>query len=237
MLSKNTFVAAMNAIVKHREIMDELKVPLRKLGEFPFSLDIESIHREALLKVLREVTGDDSDWITWWLYEDGSKVVEWEEDETEMSADLSTIEALYDFLLSNIENASAETLPLTKLKEDNAGTPRACIEERDFLLFFNACLKHIDATNSTLIICEDTKPKYAVMPFEKHTSTVEWRCGNIWHISCPACGQLTEVKQMTQRDDADGVDLIVHCPSCHLDWHGHINKFGALHTLERHFWG
>ena len=64
MLSKKTFVEAMNAIVKHREIMDELKIPLRKLGEFPFSLDIESMHREALLKVLREVTGDDSDWIT-----------------------------------------------------------------------------------------------------------------------------------------------------------------------------
>lgn len=237
MLSKKTFVEAMNAIVKHREIMDELKVPLRKLGEFPFSLDIESIHREALLKVLQEVTGDDSDWITWWLYEDGDKVVEWEEDETEMSADLTKMEALYDFLLSNIEQASAQTLPLTILKEDDAGNPRAYIAEHDFLLYFNACLKYIDETNSTLIICKNDKPKYAVMPFGKHIGSVECGCRKIWHISCPECGQLMEVKLMTQRNDADGVDLIAHCPHCHLDWHGHVDKFGALQALERHFWG
>lgn len=237
MLSKKTFVAAMNAIIKHSEIMEELRGPLRKLSDFPLSLDFESIHREALLKVLREVTGDDSDWITWWLYEDGNKVVEWEEDETKMSADLTTVEALYDFLLSNIENASAETLPLTHLKEDGTGSPRVCIEERDFLLFFNACLKYLDETNSTLILCEDTKPKYAVMPFGMHINAVAGGYRNIWHISCPACRQLTEAKLMTQRDDADGVDLICHCPSCHFDWHGHVNKFGVLHTLERHFWG
>ena len=237
MLTKKTFVEAMNAIIKHKKIMDELMGPLRKLGDFPLSLDFESIHREALLKVLREVTGDDSDWIAWWLYEDVSKVVEWEEDETEMSADLTTVEALYDFLLSNIESASAETLPLTPLKENDTGAPRACIEEHNFLLFFNACLKHIDQTNSTLIICESSTPKYAVMPFGQLISAVEGGYKNIWHISCPVCGQLTEVKLMTQRDDSDGMDLLCHCPSCHLDWHGHINKFGTLHTLERHFWG
>lgn len=237
MLSKKTFIEAMSAIIKHNEIMEELKGPLRKLGDFPLSLDFDSMHREALLKVLREVTGDDSDWITWWLYEDGDKIVEWEEDETEMSADLTTVEALYDFLLSNVENASAETLPLAQLKDDYAGDPHACIEEHDFLLFFNACLKHIDETNSTLIICKNDKPKYAVIPFGKHISAVEGGYRNIWHISCPACGQLTEVKLMTQRDDADGVDLITHCPGCHLDWHGHVDKFGALQALERHFWG
>ena len=37
--------------------------------------------------------------------------------------------------------------------------------------------------------------------------------------------------------DQPQMDLLCHCPSCHLDWHGHINKFGTLHTLERHFWG
>ena len=237
MLSKKTFVEAMNAIVKHREIMDELKIPLRKLGEFPFSLDIESMHREALLKVLREVTGDDSDWITWWLYEDGNKVVEWEEAGSEMSADLSKVEALYDFLLSNIEHASVQTLPITILKEDEAGNPRAYIEEYNFLLYFNACLKYIDEANATLIVCEDIKPKYAVIPFREEAAAAECGCRNIWHISCPGCGQLMEVKILTQRNDLDGVDLIAHCPNCHLDWNGHIDKFGALQTLERHYWG
>ena len=55
MLTKKTFVEAMNAIIKHKEIMDELMGPLRKLGDFPLSLDFESIHREALLKVLRDM--------------------------------------------------------------------------------------------------------------------------------------------------------------------------------------
>ena len=109
MLSKKVFIEAMNAIVKHKEIMDELKVPLSKLGDFPMSLDIESIHREALLKVLAETTGDDNEWILWWLYEDVDKTVTWEEDGEEKAADLTTVEALYDFLKSNIEHTPRET--------------------------------------------------------------------------------------------------------------------------------
>lgn len=237
MLSKKTFVEAMNAIIEHNELMEELMKPLQKLGDFPLSLDFESIHRKALLKVLQETMGDDSDWISWWLYDDVDKIVTWEEDEKKMSADLTTVEALYDFLLSNIEQASSEALPLTILKEDDAGNPRACIEKHDFLLFFHACLKHIDETNSTLIICEDAEPKYAVMLFGRQIGAVVGDYRNIWHIPCPDCGQLTDVKLMTQCDDADGEDLITHCPHCHLDWHGHVDKFGALHTLERHFWG
>lgn len=237
MLSKKIFVEAMNAIVKHNEIMEELSGPLRKLGDFPLSLDFESIHREALLKVLREVTGDDSDWITWWLYEDGDKIVEWEEDGSEMSADLTKVEALYDFLLSNIEQASAQTLPITVLKEDESRNPRAYIEEHDFLLYFNAFLKYIDEANATLIVCENGKPKYAVMPFGEQAGISECGCRNIWHISCPGCGQLMEVKIITQRSDSDGMDMIAHCPNCRLDWNGHVDKFGVLRTLERHYWG
>ena len=237
MLSKKTFVEAMNAIIKHNAIMEELRGPLRKLGDFPLSLDFESIPREALLKVLREVTGDDSDWIAWWLYEDGNKVVEWEEDGSEMSADLTKAEALYDFLLSNIEQVSAQTLPISVLKEDEAGNPRAYIEEHNFLLYFNAYLKYIDEANATLIVCEDSKPKYAVIPCGEQAGATECGCRNIWHISCPGCGQLMEVKIIAQRSDSDGVDMIAHCPNCHLDWNGHVDKFGALRTLERHYWG
>ena len=60
---------------------------------------------------------------------------------------------------------------------------------------------------------------------------------NIWLIYCPECSNLMEVKILTQRNEKNGDDLIIHCPHCHLDWDGHVNQFGALKELERHFWG
>lgn len=238
MLSKKMFIEAINAIVKHREIMDELKVPLRKLGDFPLSLDIESIHREALLKVLVETTGDDSEWILWWLYEDVDKTVTWEEDGVEKTADLSTAEALYDFLKSNIEYASGETLPITQLQENEKGTLRAYIEKHNFLLYYDACLKYIDSTGATLLIGEDTTARYAVMPYSQCiVPNDEHSKQGVWNIACPECGTATEVKILSYRKDYDGVDLISHCPHCHLDWLGQLDKFGELHRLERHYWG
>lgn len=238
MLSKKTFVEAMNAIVKHRAIMDELKVPLRKLGDFPASLDIESIHREALLKVLVETTGDDSDWISWWLYEDVDKTVTWEDNGVEKAADLSTAEALYDFLKSNIEYASSETLPITQLQESENGNPRAYIEKHNFLLYHDACLKYIDSTGATLLIGEDATTKYAVMPYSQcAVPRVGHSHQGIWNIPCPECGTLTEVKILSYRKDYDGVDLISHCTQCHLDWRGQLDKFGEMQRLERHYWG
>ena len=235
MLSKKTFVAAMNAIVKHKKIMDELKVPLLKLGDFPAGLDIESIHREALLKVLMETTGDDSDWLTWWLYDEVDKTVFWEEDGVEKSADLTTLEALYDFLKANIEYASRETLPMTQLLEGDNGIKRIHIEKHNFRLYYEACLKYIDSTGTTLLVCEDNTPQYAVMPFSQCAR--ERASRGIWHIPCPECGALTDVKIISYRKDYDGVDLITHCPYCHRDWGGQLDKFGEMQHLDRHFWG
>ena len=163
MLSKKVFIESIEAIKKHEKLMDELKGPLRQLGDFPLSLDFESIHRQALLKVLQEATGDESDWIGWWLYEDVDKIVEWEEDGQTIQADLTEVSALYDFLLSNVENAGAATLPLTDLPKDSNGNPRQAIEKHDFLLFFDACLHHVNTSGTVLYICEDADPKYVLM--------------------------------------------------------------------------
>lgn len=168
MLSKQMFIDAITAIQKHSAIMDELQIPLRKLGDFPLSLDMDSIHRTALLQVLKEVTGDESDWIGWWLYEDVPKIVEWEEDGQEVKADLTEVGALYDFLLSNVTNASSGTLPLTTLADDCCGKPRQAIEKEDFLLYFDACLAHVDKTGATLMICEGCDPKYVLMSMEQY---------------------------------------------------------------------
>lgn len=167
MLTKKMFIDAISAIVKHDSIVQELRVPLQKLSDFPVYLDFESLHRKALLDILKETTGDDSDWIEWWLYEDVDKIVYWEENGKKVQADLTEVGALYDFLLSNVENASAETLPLIPLDSQNSH-PRQAIEKNDFLLYFDACLKHIDSTKSIIYICENSEPKYVIMSFEEH---------------------------------------------------------------------
>ena len=56
---------------------------------------------QALLEVLAEVLEDKNDWIEWWLYEDVEKLVSWEENGEEVTADLTEPEALWDFLESN----------------------------------------------------------------------------------------------------------------------------------------
>jgi len=168
MLSKKLFVEAIGAIQKHNDIMEELRIPLRKLGDFPVNLDMDSLHRNALLKVLQATTGDQNDWISWWLYEDVPKIVEWEENGEHVQADLTEVGALYDFLLNNVTHATTGALPLTDLANDSSGKPRQAIEKNDFLLYFDACLAHIDRTDSTLFICEDCDPKYVVMSMKRY---------------------------------------------------------------------
>ena len=102
LLTKLTFIKALSLVKEHEAIMEEIKAPLQKLGDFPLSLDIDSLHRQALLLVLKEVFHDESDWIGWWLWEDVEKIVEWEEDGQRCSADLTDPGNLYDFLMDNI---------------------------------------------------------------------------------------------------------------------------------------
>ena len=246
MISKNTFIAAIDAIVKHRAIMDELKAPLQKLGDFPLSLDIDSLHRTALLDVLREVTGDDNDWISWWLYEDVDKTVEWEEDGKQVKADLTKVGALYDFLADNISQASAETLPLIGLKDDSFGNPRQAIEMDDFSMYFEACLKHIDQTGVVLFLCKDSHPKYAIMDMERYEDWSEGRLEDLLEdrsddevrIACPECGGALEVMRVSERVDQDsGEEVVAHCPACLRDWTWIQDKDGTAHGMTRFFHG
>ena len=247
MISKNTFIAAIDAIVKHRTIMDELKVPLQKLGDFPLSLDIDSLHRTALLDVLREATGDDSDWISWWLYEDGDKTVEWEEDGKTVKADLTKVGALYDFLADNVAHASAETLPLIGLKDDSFGNPRQAIELDDFSLYFEACLKHIDQTGVVLFLCKDSHPKYVVMDMQRYEDWSEGRLEDLIQectedsdqpFACPGCGADLEIMSVTERSGGDsGSDVLAHCHSCHLDWTWLRQPDGSAQKMRRYFFG
>ena len=237
MLSKKTFIEAISAIKRHSEIMDELRVPLRKLGDFPLSLDIDSIHRTALLDVLKETTGDASDWISWWLYEDVDKIVEWEEDGQRMQADLTEVGALYEFLLANVENAESAALPLTTLSEDCFGKPRQAIEKHDFLLFFDACLKHINVTGSTLYICEEGAPKYVLMSAEHYADLNGDSYKELGHFFCPHCNKELRVMYTSENKEKGGIDVIAHCENCLRDWAWHRDSTGRSHEMQRHFWG
>ena len=101
MLSKATFVRALRMIQEQADIMDAVRQQLGRLGEKPTYFNIDSLHLQALLEVLTEVMEDNNDWIEWWLYEDVEKLVSWEENGEEVTADLTEPEALWDFLESN----------------------------------------------------------------------------------------------------------------------------------------
>ena len=104
MLSKATFVRALRMIQEQADIMDAVRQQLGRLGEKPTYFNIDSLHLQALLEVLAEVMGDNNDWIEWWLYEDVEKLVSWDEDGKEVTADLTEPEALWEFLMSNKES-------------------------------------------------------------------------------------------------------------------------------------
>lgn len=101
MLSKETFVRALRLIQEQADIMDTVRQQLGRLGEKPTYFNIDSLHLQALLEVLAEVMEDKNDWIEWWLYEDVEKLVSWEENGVEVTADLTDPENLWEFLVSN----------------------------------------------------------------------------------------------------------------------------------------
>ena len=101
MLSKATFVRALRMIQEQADIMDAVRQQLGRLGEKPTYFNIDSLHLQALLEVLAEVMEDNNDWIEWWLYEDVEKLVSWEENGVEVTADLTDPEDLWEFLESN----------------------------------------------------------------------------------------------------------------------------------------
>lgn len=60
---------------------------------------------------------DESEWISWWLYEDVEKTISWKENGEEISRDVTTADALYDFLVNEIEEKA-------KIKQNNKEAER-----------------------------------------------------------------------------------------------------------------
>lgn len=170
MLSRKTFVSAIENIKKHEELMAQIHKPLNELGDFPLDLDLSKLHRDALLSVLKESMHDTCDYISWWLYEDVEHIIYWMEDDKEISRDLTDVNALYDYLLEGSKTIPFEKLPIFELdaKKDATGKPRKAIEKEDFLTYFDRVLKYIEIEKIVLVICENGEPDCVLMSVENY---------------------------------------------------------------------
>ena len=64
-----------------------------------YSVNSGDIVVAALLDILAAEMDDKAGYITWWLYDDVDKTVSWEKNGSEVSVDLTAVDALYDFLV------------------------------------------------------------------------------------------------------------------------------------------
>ena len=64
-----------------------------------FSVNSGDIVITALLGILAAEMDDKAGYIAWWLYDDVDKTVSWEENGSEVSVDLTAVDALYNFLV------------------------------------------------------------------------------------------------------------------------------------------
>lgn len=107
MLTRETFVDAIDKIKKHEELMERLDAICREFGDFRPSLDFSNLHLQALLEVLKEAMDDKHDYISWWLYDGSDHIVSWLEEGQDFSVNLTDANALYDFLAENTEKKDA----------------------------------------------------------------------------------------------------------------------------------
>ena len=105
MITKELFVNTINKINEEREKIDQFNDALHKVCDGWPILMIGEGYLNALIDFLCAYFEDDGKetWIEWWLFDDVIKKV-WETDEKtgkEIEYDLTTPEALYDFLIEN----------------------------------------------------------------------------------------------------------------------------------------
>lgn len=131
-------------IQKQEEIMDNVRTQLKMLGDGPFALSIDSLHLKALLLVLEESMVDIDEWISWWLHEDADKTVEWDQDGSTLTRDVSTPGDLYEFLVENLVERYLEHLPA---EEDAERPGHWNILANDFHQYFEACMEHCKERN------------------------------------------------------------------------------------------
>ena len=99
MLSKESFIRAIEGIQKHDQFVGEINDACRKYSMEFYSVNSGDIVVSALLDILAVEMDDKAGYIAWWLYDDVDKTGSWEENGSEVSVDLTAVDALYNFLV------------------------------------------------------------------------------------------------------------------------------------------
>ena len=158
-LTKDTFINALQLIRQQDEIMDAVNDQLRKLGGITGFFNIDSLNLKALLNVLKEVLWDEGDWISWWLYEDVEKTIEWEENGQTIKVDVTEPGALWDFLRND---QKAKDLDCLSEHANNDGPGVQLLHAADFHLLYDACLEYINQTNHIMHLALDSNEFYVM---------------------------------------------------------------------------
>jgi len=106
-LPKELFLSTLEKIRQQEARINEFDKALNKMCDgFPV-FDKDNLYLIALRDLLKYTMHDQYDNIGWWLYEapDAGYTVSWEEDGKEVSVDLSSPSALYDYLVQNATEA------------------------------------------------------------------------------------------------------------------------------------
>lgn len=97
MISKETFCKALRLIREQEEVDRQFSEALQTVGNGHYVFGTPSRYLDAAILVLVEAVGDKYEYIDWWLFELGDKVISMADGS--QSWDLSTPEALYDYIV------------------------------------------------------------------------------------------------------------------------------------------
>lgn len=106
MISKDMFCKAIAAIQKDRETNEKLTDALDKYLLNGHAVVESSASYEMLIELLKDFFNDNVQYSTieWWLYDKVDKYIY--DEQGNIIADLTTVEALYDYLVENMDDAN-----------------------------------------------------------------------------------------------------------------------------------
>ena len=107
-IDKNTFVSCIKAIQEGLEKRNKFDDALCAISDSWFVCNIGDEWLTTLISLLEKLLDDESkpiygSMLSWWLFDDTDKKIWWEADGQKFEKDLTTPEALYDYL---VEKAS-----------------------------------------------------------------------------------------------------------------------------------
>ena len=104
MLTKEVFMKALEAIRKQEELTDKLNEAYCEMNPGFYGICTNGLLLDRLIEVIEDAMDDIGQTISWWIFEDVEKEISWKEEGKEISVDVTTPEALYDYL---VDEASA----------------------------------------------------------------------------------------------------------------------------------